>query len=124
MVGDSNQREPQATHRLQISEATFNALMLAIYHQSLRDLDFCSPRRVLTAVLKDKENRLYRIDDAQLDRLCNYDAVTGDLQVNIRIDSSINGLMRRFREHAEHRLGRPVSVAEAVHACSFVANLE
>lgn len=118
------QDEPQATHRLHLSEAAFKALALAIYHQSMRDLGICSPRRLLTEVLKDKENRLSRLDDGQLARLCNCDAVAGRLVINIRIDQSVNIAMRRFRDHAERRLGRPVSVAEAVHACSFVASLE
>lgn len=124
IVEDVNGRESQATHRLQISEAAFKALVLAIYRQSLRDLDFCSPRGVLTAVLKDEEDRLSRLDDRQLDKVCDVGAVEGPLRVNIRLDSSINDLMRRFREHAELRLGRSISVAEAVHACSYVANLD
>jgi|GEM_PF-4131967 len=115
---------PQATHRLQLSEAAFMALVLAIYHQSARDLGICSPRRLLTAVLKDKGNRLFRLDDGQLATLCNRDLVAGRLAINIRIDSSVNTLLRRFRDHAEHRLGRSVSVAEAVYACSYVASLE
>ncbi|MDR3438808.1 hypothetical protein [Telmatospirillum sp.] len=124
MAEHDRREEPQATHRLQISEAAFKALILAIYHQSARELDICSPRRLLTAVLKDKENRLSRLDDQQLHRLCNCDVVTGRLAINIRIDSSVNGLMRSFRDHAERRLGRPVSVAEAVYVCSYVASLD
>jgi len=124
MENHDRQEEPQATHRLQFSEAAFKALMLAIYYQSMRDLSICSPRGLLTAVLKDTENRLFRVDDGQLARLCNSDAVAGGVILHIRIDRSVNLLMRRFRDHAERRLGRPVSVAEAVHACSFVASLE
>jgi len=124
MEDHDSHEEPQATHRLQISEAAFKALVLAIYHQSMRDLSICSPRRLLTAVLKDTENRLFRLDDRQLARLCNSDVVAGRLVINVRIDQSANTRMRRFRDHAERRLGRPVSVAEAVHACSFVASLD
>jgi len=123
-MGDNVQPEPQATHRLQISEAAFRELALAIYHQSLRDFAFSSPRQVITAVLNAPENRLYQLDDAQLDQICDIDVVEGRLRVNIRLDSNTNDRMRSFRDHAEHRLGRPVSVVEAIHACSFVANLD
>jgi len=124
MEDHDSHEEPQATHRLLLSEAAFKALVLAIYHQSMRDLAICSPRGLLTAVLKDTENRLFRLDDRQLARLCNSDVVAGRLVINVRIGQSANVRMRRFRDHAERRLGRPVSVAEAVHACSFVASLE
>ena len=123
-VAHETQREPQATHRLHISEAAFRSLVLAIYHVSVRERDICSPRRLLTVVLNAPENPIFQLENSLLNRLCDSDVVAGQLQINIRIDSAVNDQMRLFREHAERRLSRPVSVAEAVYACSYVANLE
>lgn len=124
MLAHETRREPQATHRLHISEAAFRSLVLAIYHVSVRERDICSPRQLLTAVLNAPESPLLQLEGNLLNRLCDSDVVAGRLQINIRIDSAVNDQMRLFREHAELRLGRPVSVAEAVYACSYVANLE
>jgi len=75
-------------------------------------------------ILKEEKSRILALNDRQLDQLCKSDVVIGRMTVNIRIDSSVNAQMRRLREHAEQRLGRPVSVAEAVYVCCNVANLE
>ena len=124
MVAHETERDPQATHRLYISEAAFKSLVLAIYHLSVREFDICSPRRLLTEVLKGAESPLSRLDDGQLNRVCDSSVVSGRLRVTIRLDSSVNDLMREFRENAEYRLGRSISVAEAVYACSYAANLD
>lgn len=115
---------PQAVHRLRLSEIAFRTLVSAICHQSLRDLALCSPRRLLTTVLKDLQKRISRLDDRVLTQLCRSGAVVGKLEVNIRIDSSTNDRLRAMRIDLEHRLGRPVSVAEAVQVCCYLASLE
>lgn len=123
MVADDGQGVPQAAHRLLISDAAMRTLIEAVYRHSLQEMTFASVRQVVTAVLKDPANRLFRLDLAQLHEACEASQVEGAHKITIRLDSSVNDLLRDFRDHAEMCLGRPVSVAEAIHACGVSANL-
>ncbi|EGD59299.1 hypothetical protein Y88_1361 [Novosphingobium nitrogenifigens DSM 19370] len=44
------------------------------------------------------------------------------MPINIRVDSKINDRLRDFRDEAGRRLGRSVSVIEAINACAHVMN--
>jgi hypothetical protein len=112
----------QATHRLHLNPIAFRALSEALFNLSVRELATCSPRRLLTHVLKDPDRPVFRLGVKELDGICNSDTLIGSVRINIRIDSSINDLLREFREYAEKQLGRPVSVLEAIHACVYVVN--
>ncbi|MDE1918296.1 MAG: hypothetical protein KGJ57_20460 [Sphingomonadales bacterium] len=57
-----------------------------------------------------------------MDAVCRAEILTGRVKVNIRVDSSVNDRIREFREYAQRRLGRPVSVIEAVNACAYAMN--
>jgi hypothetical protein len=57
-----------------------------------------------------------------LDGICRHDALVGEVAVNIRIDSRVNDRLRDFRDDAGRRLGRSVSVIEAINACAHVLN--
>lgn len=112
----------QATHRLHVNQRVFRALSEALFNLSVRELATCSPRRLLTHVLKDPDRPLFRLKNNELDGICNPDTLIGSVRINIRIDSSANDLLREFRDYAEKQLGRPVSVLEAIHACVYVVN--
>lgn len=112
----------QATHRLHLNQRAFRALSEALFNLSVRELATCSPRRLLTHVLKDPDQSLFKLKINELDRICRPDTLIGPVRINIRIDSSANDLLREFREYAEKQLGRPVSVLEAIHACVYVVN--
>lgn len=120
--GDSNRLQAQTAHRLMMSPTSFGALSLAIHNLSVRELELCSPRRLLTSVLQDGDAPLLRLSVNELERICHPDSLTGKVKLNIRVDSSVNDRLREFREHAERRLGRPVSVIEAVNACAYAMN--
>jgi len=112
----------QATHRLHVSQCAFRTLSEALFNLSVRELATCSPRRLLTHVLKDPDRPLFKLKINELDGICRPDTLIGSVRINIRIDSSANDLLREFREYAEKQLGRPVSVLEAIHACVYVVN--
>ncbi|KUR74240.1 hypothetical protein AQZ50_18215 [Novosphingobium sp. Fuku2-ISO-50] len=57
-----------------------------------------------------------------MEAICRHDALIGEVQVNIRVDSKINDRLRDFRDEAGRRLGRSVSVIEAINACAHVLN--
>jgi hypothetical protein len=102
-----------------VSKAFFYALCGAISERSMNTLELYSFRRLLTYVLAGRNDLLYRIDTGVLDDLCNAERVSGDIRLTVRIESKHNDLLRAFREDAEGKLGRPVSVAEAVRVCVF-----
>jgi len=99
----------------------FRAMSLAMHKLSMRELATCSPRRLLTYVLNEPENTVFTLTFSELDRLCNAANLSGAVRVNIRLDSTVNDRLREFRDHAEHQLGRPVSVLEAINACIHAA---
>jgi hypothetical protein len=119
---DSKSSKSQTAHRLMMSPTTFKSLSLAIHNLSMRELELCSPRRLLTSVLEDGDGPLLQLSINELDAVCRAENLTGRVKVNIRIDSSINDRIREFREYAQRRLGRPVSVIEAVNACAYAMN--
>ncbi|MFD2780357.1 hypothetical protein ACFS32_03595 [Novosphingobium pokkalii] len=49
-------------------------------------------------------------------------SLVGEVAINIRIDSRINDRLRDFRDDAGRKLGRSVSVIEAINACAHVLN--
>ncbi|MBF5091018.1 hypothetical protein F1640_13505 [Novosphingobium sp. NBM11] len=57
-----------------------------------------------------------------MDAICHLDNLIGEVQVNIRVDSVVNARLREFRDQASNRLGRTVSVIEAIYACAHVMN--
>lgn len=105
-----------------MNPATFRAMSEALFNLSVRELETFSPRRMLTHVLSNPANPLFKLEFSELDRICNADTLMGSIRVNIRLDSSINDRLREFREHAEQLLGRSVSVLEAIQACIYVIN--
>lgn len=121
-TGDSYQPRSQTAHRLKMSPAAFRALSLALHNLSSRELELCSPRRLLTTVLSSAKGEIFHIPLNVLDCLCHHDALVGEVPINIRVDSTINDRMRDFREEAGRRLGRSVSVIEAINACAHVLN--
>lgn len=112
----------QAAHRVRMNPATFRAMSLALFNLSVRELQTCSPRRLLTHVLTEPNRSIFNVNINELDELCNPDRLTGTVRVNIRLDSAVNDRLRKFREQAERQLGRPVSVLEAINACIHVIN--
>lgn len=120
--GNKHQTRSQTAHRLKMSPAAFRALSLAMHNLSSRELEFCSPRRLLTTVLTDLEARIFHMPINELEDTCHADRLIGDVQVNIRVDSSINDRLREFRDDAARRLGRSVTVIEAINACAHVMN--
>ena len=110
----------QAAHRVRMNPAMFQAMSLALYKLSVRELQTCSPRRLLTHVLTESQGSIFRINIRELDAICNLDHLAGTVRVNIRLDSSVNAQLREFRENAEQQLGRAVSVLEAINACIYV----
>lgn len=100
----------------------FRDLSLALFNLSVRELQTCSPRRLLTHVLSDPQHAIFKLNISDLNKLCNPDSLGGTVRVNIRLDSSINDCLREFREQAEQQLGRQVSVLEAINACIYVIN--
>lgn len=105
-----------------MSPAAFRALSLALHNLSSRELELCSPRRMLTTVLSSAKREIFHIPLNVLDGICHHDALVGEVPVNIRVDSAINDRLRDFREEAGRRLGRSVSVIEAISACAHVLN--
>lgn len=121
-TGDDERSRSQTAHRLRMSLAAFRELNLALHNLSARELEFCSPRRLLTTVLESSGREIFNIPFNELDDICRQDALAGDVQVSIRVDSSINDQLREFRDDAGRRLGRSVSVIEAINACAYVLN--
>ncbi|WP_156427429.1 hypothetical protein [Novosphingobium sp. Fuku2-ISO-50] len=119
---DNHQPRSQTAHRLKMSPAAFRALSLALHNLSSRELELCSPRRLLTTVLTSSGYEIFHIPLNQLEAICRHDALIGEVQVNIRVDSKINDRLRDFRDEAGRRLGRSVSVIEAINACAHVLN--
>lgn len=124
-MGDSSAKTQagvpaQATHRVHVNPLTFRAMSEALFKLSVREHITCSPRRLLTQVLTDPGNQIFKLSVNELKDICNADALIGTIRVNIRIDSSVNDRLREFREHADAQLGRPVSVLEAIQACIYV----
>lgn len=105
-----------------MSPAAFRALSLALHNLSSRELELCSPRRLLTTVLSSEKREIFHIPLNVLDGICHHDALVGEVPINIRVDSTINDRLRDFREEAGRRLGRSVSVIEAISACAHVLN--
>jgi len=120
--GDIKGSKAQTAHRLMMNPSTFKALSLAIHNLSVRELELSSPRRLLTSVLQDDGRLLLGLSINELDAICHADRLAGQVKLNIRVDSSVNDQLRQFREYAEQRLGRPVSVIEAVNACVYAMN--
>lgn len=112
----------QVAQRVRMNPATFRALSLALFNLSVRELQTCSPRRLLTHVLSDPQRSIFKLKINDLDELCNLESLSGTVRVNIRLDSSVNDCLREFRENAEGQLGRSVSVLEAINACIYVIN--
>jgi hypothetical protein len=120
MTSDEKQSlSRSATHHLNVSKAFFRALCDAIGELSIKASDLYSFRRLLIYVLADRKDDLYHLDAGVLDDLCNPDKVTGTIRLSVRIDSRHNDLLRDFRDYAEAKLYRPVSVAEAVRVCIY-----
>ena len=119
---DIHQPRSQTAHRLKMSPAAFRALSLALHNLSSRELELCSPRRLLTTVLSSAKREIFHIPLNVLDGICHHDALVGEVPINIRVDSTINDRLRDFREEAGRRLGRSVSVIEAINACAHVLN--
>jgi len=105
-----------------MSPAAFRALSLALHNLSSRELELCSPRRLLTTVLSSSGREIFDIPLSDLDGICRHDALIGEVAINIRVDSRINDRLRDFRDEAGRRLGRSVSVIEAINACAYVLN--
>lgn len=105
-----------------MSPAAFRALSLALHNLSSRELELCSPRRLLSTVLSSSREEIFHIALSDLERVCHHDALVGQVAINIRIDSRINDRLRDFRDDAGRRLGRSVSVIEAINACAHVLN--
>lgn len=120
--GGNDRSRAQTAHQLMMSPSSFKALSLAIHNLSVRELEFCSPRRLLTEVLNDGSAPLLRLSANELEKICHPDALAGKVKLNIRVDSSVNDRLREFREYAERHLGRSVSVIEAVNACAYAMN--
>lgn len=112
----------QTAHRIQMNRATFQAMSLALYNLSVTKLETCSPRRMLTHVLTQASSPLFKLDIKALEDICQPEPLSGSVRVNIRLDSVVNDRLREFREYAEQKLGRPVSVLEAINACIYVIN--
>ena len=108
---------PQASHHLRMNPEMFRALAFALYTLSVRQLETCSPRRLLTHVLNDPKLPIFRLNVKSLDETCRLDKLIGAVKLSVRIDSTTNDRLREFREYAEGKLGRPVSVVEAVNVC-------
>lgn len=126
-MADSNVKSPkarsaQAAHRVHMNPAMFRAMSQALFNLSVRELETFSPRRMLTHVLSEPGNPVFKLEINELDRICNSDLLAGSIRVNIRVDSSINDRLREFREYAEQQLGRSVSVLEAIYACIYVVS--
>lgn len=126
-MADSNAKNSkhgsaQAVQRVYMNPSTFRAMSLALFNLSVRELVTCSPRRMLTHALSDPKISTCMFNISELNEVCNLEALTGTIRVNIRIDSSVNDRLREFREHAEQKLARPVSVLEAINACIYVIN--
>lgn len=122
LSGDSHHPRSQTAHRLKMSPAAFRALSLALHNLSSRELELCSPRRLLTTVLSSSRREIFHIPLSKLDGICRHDALVGEVAINIRIDSRINDRLRDFRDDAGRKLGRSVSVIEAINACAHVLN--
>ncbi|WP_255530367.1 hypothetical protein [Novosphingobium sp. NBM11] len=112
----------QTAHRLKMNPTAFKTLSLALHNLSCRELELCSPRRLLTTVLAEPRHQLFHIPHNELDAICHLDNLIGEVQVNIRVDSVVNARLREFRDQASNRLGRTVSVIEAIYACAHVMN--
>jgi hypothetical protein len=103
-----------------MSPAAFGRLVWRCTTSS-RELELCSPRRLLTTVLTDLEARIFHMPINELEAFVML--IAGwRCAVNIRVDSSINDRLRDFRDDAARRLGRSVSVIEAINACAHVLN--
>jgi len=87
----------------------------------MKRLDLYSFRRLLGNVLASPLRPLYAVHTDLLEELCDGEKVSGDIHLTVRIDSRHNDLLREFRDHAESKLGRPVSVAEAMRVCVFAS---
>ena len=118
----SEERSAQTAHRIWMNAATFKAMCLAIYNLSIANLESYSPRRMLTYVLTDASDPLFKLDISELEGICQPEPLFGSVRVNIRLDSAVNNRLREFRDHFEQKLGRPVSVLEAISACIYVIN--
>jgi hypothetical protein len=105
-----------------MNAATFKAMCLAIYNLSIANLESYSPRRMLTYVLTDASDPLFKLDISELEGIFQPEPLFGSVRVNIRLDSAVNNRLREFRDHFEQKLGRPVSVLEAISACIYVIN--
>jgi hypothetical protein len=94
---DSKSSKSQTAHRLMMSPTTFKSLSLAIHNLSVRELELCSPRRLLTSVLEDGDGPLLQLSVNELDAVCRAEILTGRVKVNIRVDSSVNDRIRISR---------------------------
>lgn len=120
MTGDEAQdRSRNATHHIKVSKAFFRALCDAISEISISTLDLYSFKRLLIHVLANPSAPLFRVDTAVLDRLCDLEKLSGDIRLTVRIESGHNDLLREFREYAEAKLARPISVTEAMRVCVY-----
>jgi hypothetical protein len=106
-----------ATHNLRVGHRFFGELCQALHTLSVQQSDLYSFRRLVARVLQDPAKPVCRLDAAVLDAICRPDQVHGRIRLALRIDSSTNDLLREFRELAAARLGRQVSVGEALAAC-------
>lgn len=118
----SEERSAQTAHRILMNPVTFQAMSLAMYNLSIANLQSYSPRRMLTDVLTDAHGPLFRLNISELAGICQPEHLFGSVRVNIRLDSAVNNRLREFRDHSEQKLGRPVSVLEAISACIYVIN--
>jgi len=121
---DIHEPSRNATHHIRVSKAFFGALCAAISELSMNTLDLYSFKRLLTFVLASPDRPLLRLNTAVLNELCDAEKVTGDIRLTVRIESRHNDLLREFREHAEAKLGRPVSVTEAMRVCVHAVTAE
>lgn len=112
----------QTAHRLKMNPTAFKTLSLALHNLSCRELELCSPRRLLTTVLAEPRHQIFHMPHNELDAICHLDNLIGEVQINIRVDSVVNDRLREFRDQASNRLGRTVSVIEAIYACAHVMN--
>lgn len=113
-----------ATHNLHVSYRFFETICRAINMLSVQQHELYSLRRLVMRILGNPGRPLYTLDNKTLEAICQPHRVSGGVRLTLRIDSAANDRLREFREHAEHSLGRPVSVGEALLACAHVIMAE
>ena len=94
-------RLPQTAHRLRMNPAMFETLALALFNLTVRELKIFSPRRLVAQALTGPNTAVFKLKDAELEKICDSGNLSGAIRINIRIDSRTNDRLREFREFAE-----------------------